>query len=85
MRYTVKSMRKEILAALEGIRVQLRVHRGGINLVSLDEASGTVTLQFTGACAGCALSHVTMKKGIEVVLCEKVPGIRKILTMNSHA
>lgn len=78
-------MRKEILAVLEEIRVQLRLHRGGIDLVDLDEDSGTITLQFTGACAGCALSHVTMKKGIEVVLCEKVPGIRKILTVDSHA
>lgn len=78
-------MRNEILAVLEDIRVQLSLHRGGIDLVGLDEASGTVTLQFTGACAGCALSHVTMEKGIEVVLCEKVPGIRKILTVGPHA
>ncbi len=77
-------MRNAILAALEDIRGSLRLHRGGIDLVSLDEVTGTVTLRFTGACAGCALSDVTMKKGIEVVLCERVPGIRKILTADSH-
>lgn len=73
------------MAALEDIRIQLSLHRGGVDLVGLDEVSGTVTLQFTGACAGCALSHVTMKKGIEVVLCERAPGIRKIISINSHA
>lgn len=85
MGYTAIAMRNAILAVLEDIRVQLRLHHGGIDLVGVDEASGTVTLQFTGACVGCALSHITMKKGIEVVLCEKVPGIRKILTVDSHA
>lgn len=77
-------MREAILAALEDIRANLRLHRGGIDLVDLNEAEGIVTLQFTGACAGCALSAVTMKQGVEVVLCERVPGIRKILTAPSH-
>ncbi len=77
-------MRNAILAALEDIRGNLRLHRGGIDLVDLDEESGVVSLRFTGACAGCALSDITMKKGIEVVLCERVPSIRKILTITSH-
>ena len=77
-------MRNAILAALEDIRQSLRLHRGGLELVDLDEDSGVVSLRFTGACAGCALSDVTMKKGVEVVLCERVPGIRKILTINTH-
>ena len=80
----MESMRNAILAALEDIRGNLRLHRGGIDLVDLDEAAGVVTLRFTGACVGCALSDVTMKKGIEVVLCERVPGIRKILTASPH-
>ncbi len=78
-------MRNAILAVLEEIRGNLRLHRGGIDLVALDEAQGIVTLELTGACVGCALSDVTMKKGVEVVLCERVPGIRKILTVHPHA
>lgn len=78
-------MRKEILDALEIVRKSLRLHNGGIELVGLDEETGVVTLEFTGACAGCGLKDITMKKGIEVVLCERVPGITKILTVAPHA
>lgn len=84
MGYTVKAMRQALEEALIQVRKSLQLHRGGINLVSLDEETGVVTLQFTGACAGCGLKDITMKKGIEVVLCEKVPGITKILTTPFH-
>lgn len=71
--------------ALEEVRKTLRLHQGGIDLVSWDDATGELVLAFTGACAGCALSSMTLKKGVEVVLCERVPMIRKIRTVSLHA
>ena len=83
--YTTKAMRQALEEALRQVRKSLQLHQGGIDLVGLDEEAGVVTLQFTGACAGCGLKDITMKKGIEVVLCERVPGITKILTLPPHA
>ncbi len=78
-------MRQAVLDALEEVRATLRLHKGGIELRDCNEATGEITLELTGACAGCALSSITMKKGIEVVLCERVPSITKIHTVKTHA
>lgn len=78
-------MEHAILEALKEVRKVLQLHSGGIELRAWNEQTGELTLEFTGACAGCALSAITMKKGVEVILCERVPGIRKIHTIQPHA
>lgn len=83
--YCVQPMRNAILVALEEVRATLRLHNGGIELRECDEDTGEISLEFTGACAGCALSSITMKKGVEVLLCERVPGITKIHAVKPHA
>ncbi|MFA6017600.1 MAG: NifU family protein [Patescibacteria group bacterium] len=67
-----------LMDALEEVRVMLQRHNGGIELVSWDDSTGELVLRFTGACANCALSSMTLKRGVEVLLCEKVPAIQKI-------
>ena len=83
--YTAFAMIELLEAALEEVRKTLRLHRGGIDLVSWDELTGELVLAFSGTCAHCALSSVTLQKGVEVVLCERVPAIRKIRVVDSHA
>ncbi len=85
MRYTWCVMKDLLEDALEEVRKTLRLHQGGIDVVSWDEATGELVLAFTGTCAGCALSSITLKKGVEVILCSRVPSIRKIRTVESHA
>lgn len=85
MRYTGLVMTDLLQEALEEVRKSLRLHNGGIDVVSWDEGTGELVLAFTGTCAGCALSSITLKKGVEVVLCERVPAIRKIRTVEQHA
>lgn len=83
--YTAFDMIEPLHAALEEVRKTLRLHQGGIDLVSWDEGTGELVLAFTGTCSHCALSSITLKKGVEVVLCERVPKIRKIRVVDSHA
>lgn len=71
--------------ALEEVRKTLRLHHGGIDLISWDSGTGELVLALTGSCATCALSSITFKQGIEVVLCERVPQIQKIRMISSHA
>jgi Fe-S cluster biogenesis protein NfuA len=70
--------------ALDEVRKTLRLHQGGIELVSWDEGTGELAVALTGSCAHCALSSITIKKGVEVVLCERVPSIRTIRVVNAH-
>lgn len=74
-------MREKILEALEEVRKTLQLHNGGIELDSWDNESGELVLRLTGACVGCALSAITVKNGVEVILCERVPQIQKIITL----
>lgn len=74
-------MRDAVEAVLKEVRKMLNLHAGGIDLVDVDESAGRVKVRLTGSCKGCALSSITMKKGIEVAICERVPGVKEIIAV----
>ena len=43
----------------------------------MDEKTGTVKVKLTGHCAGCPMSQMTLKMGIEEAL-RKVNGVKKV-------
>lgn len=59
---------------LDAVRPSLQADGGDCELVGVDE-DGVVSLELTGACAGCSLSDVTLSQGIERVLKDNVPGV----------
>lgn len=62
---------------LDGVRPSLQADGGDCELVGVDE-NGVVSLELTGACAGCSLSDVTLSQGIERVLKDNVPGVTRV-------
>lgn len=56
----------------------LALHRGGVDLVSYNEETRTVSLKLTGTCHGCPLSELTLKGGIEEILRAELPEIEGI-------
>jgi len=40
---------------------------------------GVVKLKLTGACAGCPMSTITLKNGIERILREQIPEIKEVV------
>jgi len=42
---------------------------------------GVVKLKLTGACAGCPMSTITLKSGIERVLREQIPEIKEVVAV----
>ena len=50
--------------------------RGNVELLDIEE--GVVTLRMMGACGGCPMSTMTLKRGIEQRLRELVPGIERV-------
>jgi len=65
---------KKVLTVLKKIEPALQMHGGGVKFIDLDP-NGVVKLQLQGHCAGCAMSAVTLKHGIEKVLMEQLPEI----------
>lgn len=62
---------------LDAARPSLQADGGDCELVGVDE-NGVVSLELTGACAGCSLSDVTLSQGIERVLKDNVPGVTRV-------
>ncbi len=72
-------MKEEVEAALEEIRPTLQADGGDVELVGVDD--GVVSVKLTGACAGCPMSTMTLKMGIERVLRERVPDLREVVSI----
>ncbi len=69
-------MREKVEAALNEIRPGLQADGGDVELVDIED--GVVKVRLTGACAGCPMSQMTLAFGIERVLKERVPEVKKV-------
>jgi len=70
-------MREEVEKALEQIRPALLRDGGDCQLVEVTD-DGVVKLRLVGACAGCPMSQMTLKMGIEATLKEQIPGVQRV-------
>lgn len=62
---------------LDAVRPSLQADGGDCEFVGVDD-DGVVSLELTGACAGCPMSQMTLSMGIERVLKEHVPGVTSV-------
>ena len=65
-----------VAKALEQLRPRLQADGGDIEFLGLEE--GIVKVRLKGACAGCPMSTMTLKLGVEKYLKEKIPEIVKV-------
>jgi Fe-S cluster biogenesis protein NfuA len=66
-------MKEQVQAAIDKIRPMLQKDGGDVELV--DVQNGIVTVRLRGACAGCPMSQMTLKNGIEKLLKREIPDI----------
>ncbi len=74
-------MQEKVKAALEKIRPQLQADGGDVELVDVNE-DGLVRVRLQGACAGCPMSQMTLKNGIERILTREVPEVKAVEGVN---
>ena len=55
--------------------------KDGGNVELVDVNDGTVKLKLTGACAGCPMSTMTLKMGIEKILKQEIPEIKEVVAV----
>ena len=70
-------MKEEVRAALEDVRPHLQADGGDVELVDVEE-DGTVKVRLTGSCAGCPMSQMTLKWGVENYLKKKIPSVKTV-------
>lgn len=69
-------MREEVEKVLGKIRPALVAHGGDVKLV--DVKDGVVKVKLTGACAGCPISMMTLKNGVERALKAEIPEVKSV-------
>jgi Fe-S cluster biogenesis protein NfuA len=76
--YKEDSMNDKVKVALDKIRPALQADGGDVELVEVKD--GIVKVKLTGACSGCPMSTMTLKKGIERILKEQVPEVKEVVS-----
>ena len=71
-------MQKKVEEVLEKIRPSLIADGGNVELVEVNE--GVVKVKLTGACAGCPMSTMTLKNGIEKILKQEIPEVKEVVS-----
>ena len=69
-------MKEKVEAAINKIRPMLQADGGDVQLIDVED--GIVTVQLQGACAGCPMSQMTLKNGIERFLKKEIPGVKSV-------
>ena len=70
-------LKQKVEQSLERVRPSLRADGGDVELVDVSD-DGVVRLTLTGACAGCPMSTMTLKMGIEKLLKEDIPEVKEV-------
>lgn len=63
----------KIKQVIESIRPSLQADGGDVEFVSFQD--GIVNVRLLGMCAGCPMSQMTLKGGVERILKQEVPEV----------
>jgi Fe-S cluster biogenesis protein NfuA len=72
-------MRDKVEEILEKLRPALVRDGGNVELVEVTD--GTVKVKLVGACAGCPMSTMTLKNGIERILKQEIPEVKEVVAV----
>jgi len=71
-----ESLEKKVEAALAEIKPQIQADGGDIDLVGIE--NNIVKVRLRGACAGCPMSALTLKQGVERIIKSRIPEIKSV-------
>ena len=69
-------MKEQVIEILDKIRPRLQADGGDVELVDVED--GVVKVRLRGACAGCPMSQMTLKNGIEAVIKDAIPEVKSV-------
>ena len=72
-------MREKVEKAIDEIRPFLQADGGNIELIDVQE--GIVKVKLVGACGSCPMSQLTLKRGVEARLKERIPEVKEVVAV----
>jgi Fe-S cluster biogenesis protein NfuA len=72
-------MEEKIKEVLDKVRPYLVRDGGNVELIEVKD--GTVKVKLVGACAGCPMSKMTLKNGIERILKQEIPEVKEVVAV----
>jgi Fe-S cluster biogenesis protein NfuA len=76
----LSEIEKKIIQILE-TKIRPAVARDGGDIKFKKYNNGIVTVQLQGSCSGCPSSIMTLKQGVQNLLCHYIPEIKKVITI----
>ena len=73
-------MKEQVETALNKVRPSLIADGGNVELVDVED--GIVKVKLVGACAGCPMSQMTLKMGIENFLKKEIPEVKEVVAVD---
>ena len=70
--------KEKVTELLGQVRPSLQRDGGDLELLEIKD-DGVVRVRLQGACAGCPMSQMTLKMGIEDYLKENVPEVKEVV------
>jgi Fe-S cluster biogenesis protein NfuA len=71
-------LREKVVAVLDSIRASLQADGGDVELVDVIEDQGVVKVKLVGACKGCPMSAMTLQMGIERLMRQQIPEVKRV-------
>ena len=76
----LSEIERKIIKLLE-TKIRPAVARDGGDIKFKKYNNGIVTVQLQGSCSGCPSSIMTLKQGVQNLLCHYIPEIKKVITI----
>jgi Fe-S cluster biogenesis protein NfuA len=74
-----ETVETRVQTALDQIRPQLQADGGDVEFVAFE--NGIVKVRLQGHCAGCPMSMMTLKQGIEQFLKKQIPEVKSVVAV----
>jgi len=78
-----KPLHDRVEEVLDKIRPALMRDGGNVDLLGVTD-DGVVQVTLVGACAGCPMSTITLKAGIEATLKQEIPEVVRVENVPQH-
>ena len=84
--YEIKSeenlleVEKQIIKILD-TKIKPAVAKDGGDIKFKEFKNGVVTVQLQGSCSGCPSSTMTLKQGVQNLLCHYIPDVKEVIAI----
>jgi Fe-S cluster biogenesis protein NfuA len=79
----VEMMEKVQTLIDDTINPALAMHGGFVELVGVED--GVVSMRMAGGCQGCGAAQMTMAQGIELLIRDEIPEVKRLVDVTDHA